>query len=274
MAVIECRSCSTKVNEGAAACPECGADPRTGASLIDWSRLAPTHPDATLAEARAARENVLPIGLCIAGGVWAILVWAAGSLVSAIIGLEGADPDPPRHVGLLVVVLGFVVAAAVAFWAAARMPSQPRSAKRLALVAFGLGYAPPLLMAVAWDLIERGHVARDVVPLLLGVAWTLGGWTLLLAALTVRQVAPGRAPGTLAHTTATTTSRGDTVHDDHEHDHQTPGSDLEPAVDARSGQLERHCSQCGALIEGSHEFCQVCALEASGGELPPEEDAG
>jgi predicted amidophosphoribosyltransferase len=64
------------------------------------------------------------------------------------------------------------------------------------------------------------------------------------------------------------------VHDDHDHDHQTPGSPLEPAVDARSGQLERHCSQCGALIEGSHEFCQVCALEASGGELPPEEDAG
>ncbi len=59
-----------------------------------------------------------------------------------------------------------------------------------------------------------------------------------------------------------------------EHDHQTPGSRLEPGVDAGSGQLERHCSQCGALIEGSHEFCQVCALEASGGELPPEADAG
>ena len=59
-----------------------------------------------------------------------------------------------------------------------------------------------------------------------------------------------------------------------EHDHQTPGSSLEPGVDAGSGQLEWHCSQCGALIEGSHEFCQVCALEASGGELPPEADAG
>lgn len=55
-----------------------------------------------------------------------------------------------------------------------------------------------------------------------------------------------------------------------EHDHQTPGSDLEPAVDAGTGRLEVHCSQCGAVIEGSHEFCQVCALEASGGELPPE----
>lgn len=58
-----------------------------------------------------------------------------------------------------------------------------------------------------------------------------------------------------------------------EHDHQIPGSAGEPGVDAASGELERHCSQCGALIEGSHEFCQVCALEASGGELPPEADA-
>jgi hypothetical protein len=60
------------------------------------------------------------------------------------------------------------------------------------------------------------------------------------------------------------------VNDDH--DHQTPGTSLEPGVDAGSGTLERHCSQCGAVIEGSHEFCQVCALEASGGELPPDAD--
>lgn len=72
--------------------------------------------------------------------------------------------------------------------------------------------------------------------------------------------------------TATVAGRGDDLTD--EHDHQTPGSDLEPGVDARSGQLERHCSQCGALIEGSHEFCQVCALEASGGQPPSGGDAG
>jgi hypothetical protein len=41
-----------------------------------------------------------------------------------------------------------------------------------------------------------------------------------------------------------------------------------PAVDAESGQLEKHCSQCGALIEGSDDFCQACALEVSGGESP------
>jgi hypothetical protein len=58
------------------------------------------------------------------------------------------------------------------------------------------------------------------------------------------------------------------MHDTHDHDHQTPGSTEEPGVDAGSGKLERHCSQCGALIEGSHEFCQTCALEASGGEDP------
>jgi ATP-dependent Lon protease len=64
------------------------------------------------------------------------------------------------------------------------------------------------------------------------------------------------------------------MHDqDHEHDHQTPGSTEEPGVDAGSGTLERHCSQCGALIEGSHEFCQVCAIEASGGELPEDDQA-
>jgi len=38
------------------------------------------------------------------------------------------------------------------------------------------------------------------------------------------------------------------------------------AVDAASGQLEKHCSQCGALIAGSDDFCQACALEVSGGE--------
>jgi len=58
-----------------------------------------------------------------------------------------------------------------------------------------------------------------------------------------------------------------------QHDHQTPGSPLEPAVDAGSGRLERHCLLCGALIEGSHEFCQVCAIEVSGGGVH-EHDAG
>ncbi len=53
---------------------------------------------------------------------------------------------------------------------------------------------------------------------------------------------------------------------DHVHDHQTPGSEDEPGVDARTGKLEKHCSQCGTVIEGSEEFCQICALEVSGGE--------
>ena len=39
-------------------------------------------------------------------------------------------------------------------------------------------------------------------------------------------------------------------------------------MDAASGQLERHCTECGALIEGSDEFCQACAFEVSGGEPP------
>ncbi len=38
-----------------------------------------------------------------------------------------------------------------------------------------------------------------------------------------------------------------------------------PAVDASSGRLEKQCAQCGALIEGSDEYCQACALEVSGG---------
>jgi hypothetical protein len=64
------------------------------------------------------------------------------------------------------------------------------------------------------------------------------------------------------------------MHDhDHEHDHQTPGSTEEPGVDAGSGQLEHHCSQCGSLIEGSDDFCQVCAIEYSGGEVPDDEKA-
>jgi predicted amidophosphoribosyltransferase len=62
------------------------------------------------------------------------------------------------------------------------------------------------------------------------------------------------------------------MHESHEHDHQTPGSTEEPAVDAGSGKLEHHCSQCGSAIEGSDEFCQVCAVEASGGHAPEESE--
>ena len=58
-----------------------------------------------------------------------------------------------------------------------------------------------------------------------------------------------------------------------EHNHQTPGSNLEPAVDAGGGRLEAHCSQGGVGIESSDEFCQVCAIEASGDEVPPAGDA-
>ena len=61
------------------------------------------------------------------------------------------------------------------------------------------------------------------------------------------------------------------MHDSHDHDHQTPGSTVEPGVDAASGKLEAHCSQCGSLIEGSHEFCQACAIESSGGEVPDDD---
>ncbi|HEY5388775.1 MAG TPA: glycerophosphoryl diester phosphodiesterase membrane domain-containing protein [Thermoleophilia bacterium] len=49
------------------------------------------------------------------------------------------------------------------------------------------------------------------------------------------------------------------------HEHAASGT---PTVDTASGQLEKHCSECGALIEGSAEFCQACALEVSGGEPP------
>ena len=57
------------------------------------------------------------------------------------------------------------------------------------------------------------------------------------------------------------------------HDHQTPGSELEPAVDAGGGQLEKHCSQCGVGIESSDEFCSVCAVETSGGHEPAAADS-
>lgn len=56
------------------------------------------------------------------------------------------------------------------------------------------------------------------------------------------------------------------------HHHQTPGSIVEPGVDAGSGRLEQHCSQCGVDISGSDEFCQVCAIEVSGGEVPPSDE--
>lgn len=46
-----------------------------------------------------------------------------------------------------------------------------------------------------------------------------------------------------------------------------------PTVDTASGRLEKHCSECGALIESSDELCQACALEVSGGEPPAVEPA-
>ncbi|MEZ5126686.1 MAG: hypothetical protein R2826_10690 [Thermoleophilia bacterium] len=62
--------------------------------------------------------------------------------------------------------------------------------------------------------------------------------------------------------------------DAHQHQHQTPGSPLEPAIDAASGKLEWHCSICGISVSPGEEFCQVCAIEASGGEVPDDlEDA-
>jgi hypothetical protein len=48
--------------------------------------------------------------------------------------------------------------------------------------------------------------------------------------------------------------------------HPAPIAADGPAVDGANGQLEKHCSQCGALIGGSEESCQACALEVSGGE--------
>jgi hypothetical protein len=50
------------------------------------------------------------------------------------------------------------------------------------------------------------------------------------------------------------------------HVHQAPSASDSPGVDGATGQLEKHCSQCGALIGGAEEFCQACALEVSGGE--------
>ncbi len=50
------------------------------------------------------------------------------------------------------------------------------------------------------------------------------------------------------------------------HSHQTSGSARELGVDAATGRLETTCSACGATIEVSDELCQVCAIEASGGE--------
>ena len=63
-------------------------------------------------------------------------------------------------------------------------------------------------------------------------------------------------------------------HEHHDHHHQTPASPLEPAVDALTGKLESHCSRCGIDVGAGEDFCQVCAIEASGGDLPPEDDAG
>ena len=47
---------------------------------------------------------------------------------------------------------------------------------------------------------------------------------------------------------------------------EPPAASAPPAVDESSGTLEQHCSQCGAAIGGSDEFCQACGFELSGGE--------
>lgn len=56
-----------------------------------------------------------------------------------------------------------------------------------------------------------------------------------------------------------------------DHGHETPDAGRKPAVNVGSGKLEHHCSQCGAVIEGSDEYCQLCAIETSGGEKSADE---
>jgi hypothetical protein len=54
---------------------------------------------------------------------------------------------------------------------------------------------------------------------------------------------------------------------------EPPAASAPPTVDEGSGTLVQHCSQCGAAIEGSHEFCQACGFELSGGHEHAGEDA-
>ncbi len=46
---------------------------------------------------------------------------------------------------------------------------------------------------------------------------------------------------------------------------EPPATSVPPSVDEESGTLEQHCSQCGAAINASDEFCRVCGVELSGG---------
>jgi len=39
-----------------------------------------------------------------------------------------------------------------------------------------------------------------------------------------------------------------------------------PRIDPATGKTVPHCSQCGASLDGSTEFCTVCSVEVSGGE--------
>jgi hypothetical protein len=55
-----------------------------------------------------------------------------------------------------------------------------------------------------------------------------------------------------------------------EREMQASGSPDTPNVDDH-GQLGMHCTQCGASLDPSSEFCTICAAEVSGGETP---DAG
>lgn len=51
------------------------------------------------------------------------------------------------------------------------------------------------------------------------------------------------------------------------------GSHYDLGVDEDTGRLEHHCSRCGADMPASGEFCQVCAIETGGGEVPSDDDA-
>jgi predicted amidophosphoribosyltransferase len=43
------------------------------------------------------------------------------------------------------------------------------------------------------------------------------------------------------------------------------GSPANPNVD-HQGHLELHCTQCGAALDASSQFCTVCSAEVSGGD--------
>jgi hypothetical protein len=119
------------------------------------------------------------------------------------------------------------------------------------------------------DLVDAA--GGTVVPVPAGSAAPVGGLT-APASPSPPSAAAVPVPGAAVPSAADVAAPSDTTAAAPEPAAVSPVHTDSPAVDEH-GHLEAHCTQCGATMDASSEFCSICAAEVSGGHgaefVPP-----